>query len=212
MDTGIGIENANHEKLFDAFTQVDSSTTRKYGGTGLGLSISKKLVTLMNGMIGVESKINEGSIFFFNIVLKLNQDSQQNYSFDIDLLTNKTFILIIENTLLRTIVHDYLDFPNTNLVILNSSLEAVSFLVNNKNNYIADAIIADSNLNVLNGYELATTVDSLELKDKIPTIILESEIDREIGEYKAVAGIVKKPIKRNDLYNAICKIIKDNNK
>lgn len=70
-DTGIGIKPTDIEKLFEAFNQLDQTRTRKFGGSGLGLSISKKLVELMGGVIGVESKINQGSRFWFQ--LKLNK-------------------------------------------------------------------------------------------------------------------------------------------
>ncbi len=75
-DSGIGIPEDKKDKLFKTFSQLDSSITRKYGGTGLGLAITSQLIKLMGGNISVESVVNEGSTFYFNLIFKLSQNKQ----------------------------------------------------------------------------------------------------------------------------------------
>ncbi len=77
VDTGIGIDKADTDKLFKSFSQVDASVSRKYGGTGLGLNISKQLVELMGGNISVDSEINKGTMFSFSIWVDIPEDEQE---------------------------------------------------------------------------------------------------------------------------------------
>lgn len=87
IDTGIGIDKSQQDKLFKSFSQVDASISRKYGGTGLGLNISKQLVELMGGNITVQSELNKGTMFSFSIWLELPEDEQNNQTENNDIFT-----------------------------------------------------------------------------------------------------------------------------
>ena len=96
-DTGIGIPQEKINTLFQAFTQVDSSTTRKYGGTGLGLAICKRLVELMNGSIWIESEPGKGSSFFFTIKTQTSTKPIRSFVYANTIDLNGKKILVIDD-------------------------------------------------------------------------------------------------------------------
>ncbi|MHC5830173.1 MAG: ATP-binding protein, partial [Nostoc sp.] len=110
-DTGLGITPEDQCKLFTPFTQVDTSTTRKYGGTGLGLAICKQLVSLMGGEIGVESRLGKGSKFWFQVTLakQLHPISLEGDGFstrryeNAELLLNRRLLVVDDNATNRKI-------------------------------------------------------------------------------------------------------------
>ena len=102
-DSGIGIAETDLKKLFHRFSQVDASITREFGGTGLGLAISKEFVELMNGTFGVESNLNEGSLFFFTAMFQIRPESSSTPAITEVLSPNKqqTVLLVSNNEKLR---------------------------------------------------------------------------------------------------------------
>ncbi|MCB1983892.1 MAG: response regulator [Burkholderiales bacterium] len=96
-DTGIGIPSESHNKIFDSFTQIDASTSRRYGGTGLGLSISKRLVELMNGEIGILPTSNHGTTFWFSIPLGYSGKSDKAITADWYAQVSNKHVLVINN-------------------------------------------------------------------------------------------------------------------
>lgn len=119
-DSGIGISKSQLDELFQAFSQADGTTTRKYGGTGLGLSISKQLIELMNGKIYAKSKLSVGSTFTFELNLpiskhKVNIDSVISNREDIAVLKGSNILLAEDNIVNQEIILGLLDRSNLSL-------------------------------------------------------------------------------------------------
>ncbi|MCP4265599.1 MAG: tetratricopeptide repeat protein, partial [Candidatus Brocadiaceae bacterium] len=138
-DNGIGISAEQQEKLFSPFTQADDSTTRQYGGTGLGLSISRKIVQLMGGEIGVESKEGVGSTFSFTAGFNLQADNQsemepsaeQDEAADIDDsegLRDAKILLVEDNEMNQEMLQEVLSMSGIKVVTANNGQEALDVL------------------------------------------------------------------------------------
>ncbi len=108
-DTGVGIPGERMDRLFKSFSQVDTSTTRKYGGTGLGLSIAKQISELMGGKIGVESEVGNGSTFWFTAVFKKSRSVQQKLLFEPCSMENLHVLVVDDNETYRHIFRIYLE-------------------------------------------------------------------------------------------------------
>jgi CheY-like chemotaxis protein len=104
-DTGIGIPEEAHERLFDAFSQADGSTTRRYGGTGLGLAISRRLVSLLGGDMGFESVPGQGSTFWFTLTLGKREGTAQGSPVEPDALDGLRVLIVDDNATNREILH-----------------------------------------------------------------------------------------------------------
>jgi signal transduction histidine kinase/ABC-type nitrate/sulfonate/bicarbonate transport system substrate-binding protein len=214
-DTGIGIDNKNLDKIFNPFDQEDSSINRKFGGTGLGLAISKKLISLMDGSINIESKLGEGSLFYFDILVKECKkisNTPQNIEFVQDnqikeKLNHKIQVLVVEdnptNQLLLRII---LDQHNIGYIMANDGIEAINAYKKDK----FDIILMDENMPNMGGVEATKQIRQLELNSskKTPIIGVSANVIEEHRKKFIDAGLdehIGKPYKPEQIINIINK-------
>ncbi|MEO5594133.1 MAG: two-component regulator propeller domain-containing protein [Chitinophagaceae bacterium] len=200
MDSGIGIPSDKLERLFKAFSQVDSSTTRKYGGTGLGLVICEKLVGLMGGVIKVSSTPGQGSVFSFTIATKAGSTAEKRViSSSMEDLAGKRILVVDDNLINRTILRVLLEQWKMIPVLASGSPEALVVL-SKDNNF--DLVLTDMHMPKMNGVELTRKIKALY--PQLPVILLSS-VGNEIGkEDKTLFGsVLTKPVRQNILYTHI---------
>jgi len=206
-DTGIGIPADKLDKLFKAFSQVDSSTTRKYGGTGLGLAISEKLVNLMGGEISVVSEVGLGTTFSFTIKSKAGQKVQRNYVYlNFNRLKGKHILVVDDNATNREILETQLKQWQFMPVMAESGKEALEILSSQET---VDLVISDMNMPVMDGVQLARKIR--KMKPKLPIILLSSMGNEQSrNESHLFNSILTKPARHQVLYKHIVDQLKEN--
>jgi signal transduction histidine kinase/CheY-like chemotaxis protein len=207
IDTGIGIPADKIKDIFERFTQADSSTTRKYGGTGLGLTISKSLVELMGGKIAVQSEEGKGSVFFFTIPFALQTEPIMAGACLEDLMGRRGLI-IDDNATNRLIVREMLTgWGATSTSVDNGPSGITALREAQASNQPYDFIVLDYQMPVMNGL---TTVSEIRkdpgLSSTAIIMISSAYPQEEITEAKklGIDYFLYKPVKRNDLRDAIC--------
>jgi len=215
IDSGIGIDPESQGKLFSDFTQVDSSTTRKFGGTGLGLAICKQIVTLMQGEIGINSQIDHGATFWFTLNLTINNDVQVEDNKDQAPLSSTTpltgkILLVEDNVVNQLVAKAILEKFGLTLDLATDGQQAVNKF--GSNTY--DMILMDCQMPVLDGFEATKQIREIELNNEqqqhIPIIALTANAhdkDRERCINAGMDGYISKPIVKNDLYNILAQYL-----
>jgi signal transduction histidine kinase/CheY-like chemotaxis protein len=201
-DTGIGISRESQLELFDAFTQVDNSNQRKYGGTGLGLAISKLLAEMMGGQIWVESKVGEGSTFFFTIsVPRLDEVSMLN-EVNTQILKGKKVLVVDDHETNRWVIKRLLTKWGVTPYVVDSADAAMAVFKTKKD---LDLGILDAYMPEKDGIELA-----LELKENgapFPLILFSSGNKPNFEDFnKLFASFIRKPLKQQHLLQALIDI------
>jgi len=198
-DTGIGIAPDKLGKLFKAFSQVDSSTTRKYGGTGLGLVICEKLVGLMGGKILVDSEVNWGTTFTFTIQTRASQQATRTYvHYNVIGLEGKKVLVVDDNPTNRSILKNQMEQWKLVPTLATSGAEALAIL-RNENTF--DLVLTDMQMPEMDGRQLAKAIR--DVNAHVPIILLSSVGDDRKSQAEYFSSILTKPVRQNTLYKHI---------
>ncbi|MCS6319378.1 MAG: response regulator [Nitrospira sp.] len=174
-DSGLGIPVDAQSRIFEAFSQADGTTTRRFGGTGLGLTIVKELAALMQGQVGVESRVGSGSTFWFTAVLR-RQPLPTTPSADAEQTLAGKRILVVDDTATnRDILHDHLRAWNAHATLASSGQEALDYLATAADQHqIFDLAILDLHMPDMDGLRLAQLIRSDERGAGLPLLMLTS--------------------------------------
>ncbi|WP_278010476.1 ATP-binding protein [Flavobacterium gyeonganense] len=222
-DTGIGILKQNKKKIFQAFSQEDSSTTRKFGGTGLGLTISNHLLALMESRLQLKSKIEKGSTFYFDLTLKTSaHNTNENYNTDFNHFNTKavqipasthtaklTFMIAEDNKvnmlLLKTIIKNL--YPNVHIYECENGYEALKVF----ENVTPDLIFMDIQMPIMNGYETAVAIRNSINGQQVPIIAVTAGTEKEERNKCITSGMndyIPKPIMKGSVEEILKKWLK----
>ncbi|MEO6456191.1 MAG: two-component regulator propeller domain-containing protein, partial [Ginsengibacter sp.] len=205
-DTGIGIPPDKLNRLFKAFSQVDSSTTRKYGGTGLGLAISEKLVKLMEGEVHVESQEGQGSTFSFTMKTTAGKKVLKVYTqYDMADLQNKRVLVIDDNMTNLAILKNQLELWKLIPILADSGEEGLEILSKDAK---IELILTDMQMPFMDGIQLAKNVR--KLYPSIPIILLSS-VGEDYSKDELFNSILNKPVRQHVLSKHILNVLQPQN-
>ncbi|MEL6133228.1 MAG: response regulator, partial [Bacteroidota bacterium] len=199
-DTGIGIPAEKQSNLFEAFTQAEASTTRKFGGTGLGLSISKQLCHMMGGDLWVESAPGKGSTFTFRVKVSILKSAEERYKEqDMDHLKGKKVLIVDDNATNRQILHVQLTHWGMVPLAVEGGKKALSLLREEN----VDLVLLDYHMPHMNGVELAHQIH--QIHSDLSCIMLSS-LGIKVKSSEIVVAL-NKPVKFRQLRHTMLYVL-----
>ncbi|WP_417436921.1 response regulator [Idiomarina abyssalis] len=204
-DTGIGMDEEQRANLFKAFTQADTSTTRKYGGTGLGLAISRRLILLMGGDIGVTSAAGQGSTFYIEVELPLQKEQDNSHhQYLLQKLSGVRILAIDDNLSTREMLYEMLRSYQVDVKVCRTAEQALQVFqqsVEEDNPY--QLVLVDWRLPGMDGLEFCQTITERYADDVRPKLTLATGYyAEELSEKAKQAGvndIISKPFTASTL-------------
>ncbi len=211
-DTGIGIPADNLDALFQPFTQVDASTTRRFGGTGLGLSIARSLVERMGGDLKVESRVGEGTVFRFEASFESGPQDEEAPPVRHGTLEGMTVLIVDDNLTNRRLLEELLGRWGCSTRSVVSGQDALDLLLDPDEMTDFDLAILDFSMPSMDGATLALAIRSEAQLAEMPLILLTSMPEFGDGEKMKEIGFdayLTKPVRQSFLYDAILSVTAD---
>lgn len=211
-DTGIGIAKDKVQYLFESFSQADTSTTRKHGGSGLGLSISKNLVNMMDGEIEIESELDKGSMFLFNLNLKIGTQNLEDWNKIISKPEQYRILVIDDNENSRKDIEAQIKFMGIKVESIESSKKAIAVIENaNSVKDKFDLVLVDHYLPEKTGIELINEISTKFKNDYIPKLVLMLPIQYSFDSIHVNRSEIKyqisKPVLQKELRSLIANVL-----
>jgi signal transduction histidine kinase len=212
-DSGIGLSEESQGKLFQSFTQADTSTTRRFGGTGLGLAICRKLVELMGGSIGIKSVLGQGSTFWFTLPFEKQKPQKgavpalksvlDAHVATLSIAPNSTHILLAEDNMINQLValKQLKKIGYSNVAVAGNGVEAVAAWKQDRH----PVILMDCQMPEMDGHEATRKIRELEVQQVLPhtrIIAMTASVmlgDRELCLAAGMDDYISKPVSEGDL-------------
>jgi len=207
-DTGIGIPVEKQKHIFDAFTQENSSISKRYGGTGLGLTISNNILGYMGSHLSLISTPEKGSVFFFDIEIPYEISELREED-----LTIKKVLVVDDNEANRIILQHMLTYKNIESTLAANGMEALQILLKGEH---FDAILMDYHMPIISGLETIAKIRELfnERNETSPLVILHTSSEEHdvINSFRKEDNsyFLLKPIKSDDLYKTLRRVAQNN--
>ncbi|MCI5223183.1 MAG: response regulator, partial [Candidatus Electrothrix sp. AR4] len=214
-DTGIGMTPEHQERLFQVFSQADSSITRKYGGTGLGLSICKRLVEMMDGGIWAESIHGQGSIFHFTLPQQIGSTvdrtrRQQDLEVDINKLRGANILLVEDNRINQELAQLLLSRNGMQVTVAENGEEALAILASQPFDAF-DGVLMDIQMPLMDGYTACAEIRKNPQYKDLPIIALTANVmagDKEKSNKSGMDGHIGKPFMEEEMFATMVRLIK----